>query len=143
MEKQVTQIRRICNNSESNPDFLCGISRKQSPSCQCLWIHFYRTATTITITSHFSGTIRGWVLADRGKPWPTCHSGKNFYVGVLKKFMYDGPESSPVGSGSNWTDQDPWKNYGRSQSIGLRVVAKSAGSENSCFTSMDALLYGP
>jgi hypothetical protein len=37
---------------------------------------------------------------------------------------------------------NPCKGYLSDPDIGLKVVAKSAGSENPDFTSIDALLYG-
>jgi hypothetical protein len=51
-------------------------------------------------------------------------------------------DPSPVGSGSFCSQSDPWKSFGSSPSVELRVVAKFAKSENPDFTSVDALLYG-
>jgi hypothetical protein len=48
-------------------------------------------------------------------------------------------DPSSFGSGSFCSDPDPLKSGGSSHSNRLRVVAKSAGSENADFTSMDAL----
>jgi hypothetical protein len=53
-------------------------------------------------------------------------------------------DPSPVGSGSNWSDPDPWKYFlaVRSQ-LDASYIAKSAGSENPDFKAMDALICGP
>jgi hypothetical protein len=57
------------------------------------------------------------------------------YVGVLQEFMYDGPKSR-LDPDLNGSDPDSSKNYDSLRPIGLRVVAKSARSENPVFTSI-------
>jgi hypothetical protein len=132
--------------------FRHGISRKQSPSCQCSRISFYENCHNF-ITCHFSGT-EFWLGRSRKTVpvWPQWKTNFNFYVGVRMQIYvwwiyihvrYTDP--GPVGSGSYWSDPDLWKNYGTYswQSMRLRVVAKSTGSEKPDLKSMDAPLNGP
>jgi hypothetical protein len=96
--------------------------------------------------------IWGRVSTDRCTVVPDLPQWQtNFYIydDLLQKYMYcmmglhvKDADSSPVGSISFWSDQDPWKSYGSSQSVGLQIVAKFADLRN-LILHLWMLLYGP
>jgi hypothetical protein len=72
---------------------------------------------------------------------PQWKTNFNFVIGVLLKYIYDGPKSTLGIRITVRLDLDRFgqnrildKNYDSSQTIGLRVVAKYAGSEKPVFS---------
>jgi hypothetical protein len=88
-----------------------------------------------------------WQIAERSARFARVEKNLNFYVSLLQKFMYDGPQSMrglliPVRLNLDLS-QILDRTLAVCSQLDSRVVAKSAESKNTDFTSyMDALLYG-
>jgi hypothetical protein len=76
---------------------------------------------------------------------PQWNTNLNFYDDILQKYMFYGPKTIPI---PVRLDPDLFgqirmleKAMGSYQSIGLRVIAKSSGSENTDFWMLYSMDY--